>query len=202
MNGHGKNFEALVASGAWVIHGFIYGSSRCGCCGRPIARILKLKNLSHEAACSHDPEYKFPEIIEIGVVCGPKVFQESCVGFYDNPAREWERQYQLWKTYIKYVLACQFHGHVWEHVPAQLTTAVDAYLMQDLTNEPHSGNWWMLRDAKRLLLERTKCDAEEKPIRWSLAYRIRDLMACARRLNVIPREWRLTSELKICTDSY
>lgn len=191
--GHGKNFKSLVAAGSWVISGFTYGSSHCACCGRPISRILKLKNLSHEAVKQNDAGYAFPEQIEIGIVCGPKVFQESCVGFYDDPAREWERQHKLWKTYIKYVMACAKNKDIWECVPEQLRTCVDAYLDTDLSNDPHSGNWWLVRDAKRLLLERTRRDADKKPIMWDLSSRCRNLLRKAVFVGAASKEWILTS---------
>lgn len=199
ITGHGKNFKPLVAAGSWVVSGFMYGSSHCACCGRPICRILKLKNLAHEAAKQKDENYAFPEEIGIGVVCGPKVFQESCVGYYDDPAREWERQHNLWKTYIKYVMACVKNKDVWECVPRVLREATDRYLDTDQSNDPHSGNWWLVRDAKRLLLERTKRtnDEEKKPVMWDLRQRCSLLLRKMIFVKAAPKEWFVTTDCQI-----
>lgn len=195
--GHGKNFASLVAFGSWVISGFTYGSSRCACCGRPIVRVLKLKNMSYEASKERYPDYNFPEEIEIGVVCGPKVFKESCIGFYTEPEREWERQYTVWKNYIKYVLACTKNHEVWEAVPQQLRIKIDEFLASDQSEKVHCGDWSIVRDSKRLLLERTKRDQEKKPLTWDLHRRSVKLMIRANSAGVIPETWTLTPNMLI-----
>jgi hypothetical protein len=200
FDGHGKNFDALIAAGAWVISGFNYGSAKCACCGRPIVRVLRLKNTSHDAALSRDPAYPFPEEIGIGIICGPKVFKESCAGFYTDPEREWERQHKVWKTYIKYVIACTLNGDVWERVPAELKTRVDDYLESGGTvKDPHSGNWWVVRDSKRLLLERTRRNPDREPIKWDLVNRSTKLLSAAKTVGVAPAEWVVTEDLQITT---
>lgn len=198
FDGHGKNFDALIAAGAWVISGFNYGSSRCACCGRPIVRVLRLKNTSHDAAIERDPSYPFTEEIGIGIICGPKVFKESCNGFYDDPTREWERQHQVWKTYIKYVIACKLHGDVWEHVPSELRTRVDDYLESGgRVTDPHSGNWWVVRDGKRLLLERTKRDVDKSPVKVDLIRRVGRLLTASKKVGIAPENWVVTDDLQI-----
>jgi len=121
VKGYGKNFQPLIEAGSWTICGFTYGKSKCECCGRPINRVLHLKNESHDVSAS------FPETIEIGIVCGPKVFVESCVGFYSDPAREWERQHRAWKDYIDYVILCARHDKLWRLLPEQLRSAIDNF---------------------------------------------------------------------------
>lgn len=103
VNGHGKNFKSLIAAGSWVISGFRYGQARCACCGRPILHVLSLTNKSHEVS------HSFPEKIEVGIICGPKIFVQSCVGFYEDPEREWDRQHRSWKDFIDYTVLCVKH---------------------------------------------------------------------------------------------
>lgn len=146
VRGHGKNFKPLVAAGSWTICGFTYGRSKCACCGRPIVHVLHLKNESHDA------NNGFPETIHVGIVCGPKVFTESCVGFYDDPSREWERQHRAWKEYITYVVLCVKHDALWGLVPVELRDPVDAFLQAGQAGQDHSGAWWMVRDAKKRFL--------------------------------------------------
>jgi hypothetical protein len=192
--GHGKNYDALIAAGSWVISGFNYGSSKCACCGRPIVRILKLKNTSHDFASSKDPNYAFPEEIGIGVVCGPKVFKESCAGFYENPSREWERQHAVWKTYIKYVIACTLHKETWEATPVELRSKIDDYLEEGGKGDPHSGKWWVVRDAKRILLERVRIDENKQPNLRDLRWRLGQLIWAAKSVEIIPRSWSLNKD--------
>lgn len=151
---NGKNFVSLVAAGAWTIVNFTYGGKRkCECCGRPITRVLHLKNQSHEAAKKRDRAYAFAEEITIGIVCGPKLFIESCRGFYEDPQREWERQHQTWKTYIEYVMLSAQGRAFWNALPETLTRDIDSYLEEGFKDAQHSGVWWQARDAKRGFLK-------------------------------------------------
>jgi len=193
--GHGKNFAPLVAAGSWTISGFHYGSSRCGCCGRPIRRILNLMNKSHEAAAARDPAYAFPETIEIGVVCGPKVFIESCVGFYDDPAREWERQHAAWKDYISYVILCVKGKELWDRVPSAVQLAADTFLEAEYKKHDHSGPWWLIRDAKKRYL------SIKKPYNdYAMRYGMRSILRCLQRLQLVPAHWILRDDLVLLTE--
>jgi len=153
VKSNGKNFKPLIAAGSWQISGFHYGKSKCACCGRPIRHVLELKNESHADAAKRDAAYPFTETIDIGIVCGPKVFTESCIGFYDDPEREWERQLRSWKDYINYVVLCVKNEDLWKRVPEGLRTIVDQFLAEGYKTQDHSGGWWMVKDAKKRFLK-------------------------------------------------
>ena len=147
VKGHGKNFAPLIAAGSWQICGFHYGKAKCACCGRPICHVLHLKNDAHEVSDA------FPETIEIGIVCGPKVFIESCVGFYSDPTREWERQHRVWKDFINYTILCVKHEKMWQLIPEGLRVGVDEFLSEGYKAQDHSGGWWAVKDAKKRFLK-------------------------------------------------
>ena len=192
-NVHGRNFKSLVAAGAWEISGFNYGRDKCACCGRPITRVLRLTNSSHSAAVERDPQYAFPEEISIGIVCGPIVFVESCAGFYSEPTREWERQYQIWKKWIEFVMLCVQNKDIWESLPEEFCKPIDHFLEVGWEGESTTGNWWRLRDAKRKVL-RTKRLDNKKPSMRQLYYNVRVLLSVASHLNIHPiGEWKVTT---------
>jgi hypothetical protein len=191
VRGHGKNFQPLIAAGSWTICGFHYGRSlvgptaaRCACCGRPIYHVLHLKNESHDVSSS------FPETIEIGMTCGPKVFLESCVGFYSDPSREWERQHRAWKDYINYVVLCVKHEALWKLIPDELRTGIDNFLQEGYKAQEHSGGWWMVKDAKKRFLrcQRIPDIVPEPRVLYAAS---RGLMYATKRQNLIPVHWEL-----------
>jgi hypothetical protein len=203
VKAHGKNFKPLVASGSWTISNFHYGRSKCHCCGRPIRHILHLKNESFADAAKMskmDSEgHPFPETIEIGIVCGPKVFLESCVGFYDDPEREWERQIRSWKDYISYIILCVKNKDIWDRVPEELRTVVDTYLEEGYKQEAHSGKWWIVKDAKKKLLRLRRTPGvmpDPRIVFWSS----RTLVHAAKRLNLIPVHWELDDKMQLIKD--
>lgn len=184
VKGHGKNFQPLIESGSWIISGFHYGKSKCACCGRPITRVLHLKNESHQA------DGAFSETIEIGMTCGPKVFMESCVGFYSDPSREWERQHKAWKDYINYVILCVKHEALWKLVPEELRTKIDDFLQEGYKVQEHSGGWWMVKDAKKRFLKSQK-NPDLVPNSRVLFAASRGLVYTARRQSLVPAYWDL-----------
>lgn len=200
VKGYGKNFKPLIAAGSWVISGFHYGKSKCECCGRPIHHVLHLKNESHEDAAkmlkmdaSGNP---FPAEIEIGIVCGPKVFTESCVGFYDDPEREWERQIKAWKDYINYIVLCVKNEDTWKRVPEELRVAVDKYLEEGYKQADHSGPWWTLKDSKKKYLKITRPPGIMPEARI-LYNRARTLVYTAKRFNLVPVHWSLNPDMTL-----
>jgi len=178
VRGHGKNFKPLIAAGSWIIDGFHYGKSKCACCGRPILHVLHLKNESHNSSSGFD------EVIEIGIVCGPKVFMESCVGFYSDPAREWDRQHKAWKDFISYILICVKHEKLWQLVPAEFRSIVDAYLKDGYEKQDHTGGWWMVKDAKKRFLKSQK-NPDLVPRPMTLYSASRSLVYAARRQGLV-----------------
>ena len=104
--------------------------------------------MSHAAKILQDPGYDFPDEIEIGMVCGPKVFIESAAAFYDDPAMEWARQYEFYREFIQYELLCSKAWDTWESVPGDLRRPVDA----TMETEAKDGDWWRVRDAKKHVL--------------------------------------------------
>ncbi len=174
----GKNFQPLIEAGSWTISGFFYGRSKCACCGRPITRTLQLKNESHDVNSS------FTQVIDVGIVCGPKVFIESCVGFYSDPAREWERQHKAWKDYINYIILCVKHEKMWSLIPTELRQKIDNFLQEGYKTQAHSGGWWMVKDAKKRYLKSQKqVDVIPRPDMLTLASR--GLIIAARRQGLI-----------------
>jgi hypothetical protein len=150
---YGKNFESLVVAGAWTIVGFSYKHSKCSCCGRPIVRTLVLENQAHDAAVKLNADYKFSQRIDIGLVCGPRVFEESCTGFYSDPAREWERQWKIWQDFIKHAIFCAKMKEVWALVPQAVAEPFDEMIVQMYNVDGNTGSWWMLRDGKERLIK-------------------------------------------------
>jgi len=187
IKGHGKNFKSLIAAGSWTISGFHYGRSKCACCGRPIRRILQLKNESHHSTSAYS------ETIEIGVVCGPKVFIESCVGFYSDPEKEWERQHQVWKDYINYVILCVKHEKLWKMVPEGLRTKVDEFLQDGYKAQKHSGGWWMVRDAKKHFLKLQR-NPDVLPSPLAMASSSRMLLTAMKRQKLIPESYDMIAQ--------
>lgn len=165
-----NHFNELVPAGRWEVVGFHYGSSRCQCCGRPISRVLHLKNRDHDAKVNHDSTYAFSEEIHIGTVCGPKVFKSSCVGFYENPELEWARQYEAIKSYIDWVMACALNRDVWAKVPADLRAVVDDYIDNGAAGEEHSGGWMQIREAKKRVLKTKRQGPQKEPKPYLLWY--------------------------------
>jgi len=200
LKGYGKNFKPLIAAGSWIISGFHYGKSKCACCGRPIRHVLHLKNESHEDAVKMskmDAEgIPFPAEIEIGIVCGPKVFTESCVGFYDDPEREWERQIRSWKDYINYIVLCVKNEDTWKRVPEEIRGPVDKYLEEGYKTADHSGPWWIVKDAKKKYLK-IKRPPGVMPNAHTLYYNARTLVYAAKRLNLIPLHWQLNQDMQL-----
>jgi hypothetical protein len=186
---HGKNFQPLIAAGSWTISGFHYGRSKCACCGRPIWHVLHLKNEAHRE------ESGFTETIEVGIVCGPKVFMQSCIGFYEDPAREWERQFQTWKDYVNYIILCVKHEQMWQLVPEELRVLLDDFLKDGYEKQDHSGGWWMVKDAKKRFL-RGQRHTDIIPSPWVIQDRSRGLVYAARRQGVIPKQWQLDCDIK------
>lgn len=191
----GKNFESLVGAGSWVISGFRYGKSRCGCCGRPICRILVLKNQSHDAVSKDNPRYLFKEEVDVGLICGPRVFTESCVGFYEDPTREWERQWRAWKDYINYVILCVQAKDLWEKFPEELRVIVDKFLEDGYKQKEHSGSWWLLRDAKKRFLN-TKRLGEFSQVR-AMWWASQSLIYGIKKLGLVPQTWELTPDMTL-----
>lgn len=205
VKAYGKNFKPLIAAGSWTISGFHYGRSKCACCGRPIYHVLHLKNESHEDSVkvgnTDSKGQAFPETIEIGIVCGPKVFTESCIGFYDDPTREWERQIRSWKDYINYVVLCVKNTDTWARVPEQLRNAVDQFLEEGYKKEDHTGPWWIVKDAKKkfLKIKRPPGVMPEARVLYSYA---RTLVYAAKRLELIPVNLRLEPDMTLVQDLY
>jgi hypothetical protein len=200
IRGYGKNFKPLIAAGSWIISSFHYGRSKCACCGRPIRHVLHLKNESHADAvklsktdAAGDP---FPEEIEIGIVCGPKVFTESCIGFYDDPTREWERQIRAWKDYINYIILCVKNEDTWKRVPDELRASVDKYLEEGYKQAEHSGPWWLLKDAKKKYLKIARPPGLMPEARI-LFIKARTLVYAAKRLNLMPLHWQLNPDMTL-----
>lgn len=189
---YGKNFKPLVSSGQWAISGYRYGSSRCQCCGRPIRHLLFLKNEVYDAILSADPEYAFPEVITIGVVCGPAVFVEAAREFYSDPEAEWKRQHSAWKHWIKYVDLCMQNRGLWESVNQDFRAAVDRFLDNPSPKDVTSAQWWRVRDAKVRVL-RTGRDSEKKPRPYPLYCNLRVLVDVAVRCGIVSAgEWEAT----------
>ena len=187
FNGHGKNFKPLVAAGAWEISGFHYGRSKCACCGRPITRVLHLKNKTHEAAVDRDPNYSFPEEIGIGIVCGPKLFMESCIGFYNDVEKEWVRQWAAWKDFVNFVILCTQNRDIWEMIPEEYRTPIDHYIEVGWKGEETTGKWWRLRDAKKRVLK-TKRNAEKLVNVNYLVYNVRSLIFIAKSFSLVDQK--------------
>lgn len=196
VKGYGKNFKPLVSSGSWEISGFHYGKSKCACCGRPIQHVLHLKNSSHADAVATNPNYPFVEEIEIGIVCGPKVFTESCVGFYSDPSREWERQIKAWKDYINYVILCVKNEDIWQRVPEELRVVIDEFLAEGYKNDDTSSRWWLVKDAKKKYLK-TKRSVATMPDARLLYWQAQTLVYAAKRLKLIPLEWSLKEDMTL-----
>jgi hypothetical protein len=182
--GSGKNFRSLIEAGSWTISGFHYGNSRCACCGRPILHVLHMRNESHRA------DSPFPEGIEVGIVCGPKVFMESCIGFYEDPEREWDRQHRAWKDFIDYVVTCVKHEKLWLTVPLPLRQGVDDFLKQGYESQDHTGGWWMVKDAKKGFFRCQKRVGEmpNPRVLWAAS---RSLQFAARRQGIIEQSVEL-----------
>jgi len=200
VRAYGKNFKPLIAAGSWTISGFHYGKSKCACCGRPIRHVLHLKNESHaDSVKVGNTDAKgtpFTEEIEIGIVCGPKVFTESCVGFYADPTREWERQIRTWKDYINYIVLCVKNEDIWKVVPEELRVAVDQYLQEGYQREEHTGPWWIVKDAKKRYLKiRRPPGVMVQP--QVLYYAARTLVYAAKRLKLIPVHWMLNPDMTL-----
>lgn len=200
---HGKNFKPLVAAGSWKISGFKYGYAKCACCGRPIRHLLQLKNDAHDAAKSTIADYNFPETINIGIVCGPKVFTESCVAFYTDPNREWDRQLKSWKGYIDYVVLCVKNEDLWARVPSELRVPVDDYLQrggpEEHTAADHSGNWWLLRDAKKRFLK-IKRPRNTLPQVYTMFMYARSMERVAQRLQLVTGTGHLNNDFNWVED--
>ena len=196
---YGKNFESLVGSGAWTISNFVYRGSKCSCCGRPICRVLVLKNQAHEAIKSRDPNYPFPEEVDIGIVCGPRVFTESCAGFYEDPKREWERQWKVWKHFINYVMMCVQGKDLWQQLPVALTKPVDEFLEEGYKEEKHSGNWWMVRDAKSAFFKARHKASDPMPTTQRLLVFSSQLVYVAKRMKFLDQNVKLNNNLELET---
>ena len=185
--------EVLVPAGRWKLITFKYGRGQCMCCGRTIWRNLYLQNLDHEAKVKRDPDYKFPETITIGCVCGPDLFKRSCIGFYENPEMEWARQYAVYADYIKYVILCAKSADIWNMVPADLRGVVDSFLdgkWKEKHDGANTGPWWRIRDAKRRILAVDR-DSENRPRLYQFRDRIISLEAAAKKMQLIPEDYVL-----------
>ena len=124
------------------------------------------------------------------MTCGPKVFTESCVGFYSDPEREWDRQHKAWKDYIGYVILCVKHEKLWNHVPEEFRTKVDEFLSEGYKAQEHSGGWWMAKDAKKRFL-RCQKNSDRLPEPRVLFAASRSLVSVAKKLSLIPTHWEL-----------
>lgn len=187
--------SVLVPAGRWVITGFTYGRSRCTCCGRPIVHVLHLKNLDHNEKLKVDPTYAHSEVIDIGRTCGPQVFKESTIGFYEDPSREWNRQYLAFKDYISFVIICAKSLEFWKSsIPDEIRVKVDQYLEQGQPETEHSGGWWSLRDAKKSYLMTPFNERTNIRILWNKS---RSLVYSAKRLKLIPMSWELAQDMRL-----
>lgn len=185
VKGHGRNFMSLVHAGKWKISGFRYGHSKCQCCGRPISRLLMLKNEAHDVV-SHDKGYIFPEVIAIGVVCGPKVFAEAARKFYDDPDAEWVRQHSIWKEFIKYTILCQSAFRTWNTVPTVISSAVDAFIQTawDVESCRQTSDLCRIKDAKRRVLQ-TSTDMNKRPVNWMFKQRLNTLLKLSYKTGIV-----------------
>lgn len=188
--------HVLIPAGRWKIDGFCCRQTRCMCCGRPIRYVLLLKNEDHLEKIKIDPSYSHPEIIDIGRTCGPQVFQESTKGFYEDPEREWNRQYAIFKDFIEYIVLCTRNADIWQTLPIEIRCEVDNYLETGHEKADHTGGWWMLRDAKKRYL-RSKRKGNELPVLRILWYNAHSVVYSLKRLNLIPQSWTLTSQMEL-----
>ncbi len=188
--------HVLVPAGRWQLKGFTYGRARCTCCGRPITNLYHLINQDHKAKLYSDPTYSHLKEIVIGCVCGPKVFKESCEGFYDDPDREWNRQHAAFKDYINYILLNVRNKDLWTLLPDELCKPIDNFLEFGYKKEKHSGPWWRIRDVKRKVLN-GKRDRNKKPIVRNLLPRVQRMIIVAKHLEIIPEEWNVNAQLEL-----
>ena len=139
-----NNREVLIGAGRWKITNFRRKSGcKCMCCGRPIVNVLELTNEDHEGKCQSDPSWAWPAAIDIGTVCGPRVFSESTVGFYDNPHQEWNRQWHLWKDFVNTMIFFDLHRQQWdERVPPELGKRVEGFITGGFLAGSANGDWW------------------------------------------------------------
>jgi len=204
LKGYGKNFKPLVAAGSWVISGFRYGRSKCACCGRPIHHVLQLTNESHDDSIKvgkfDASGQSFSKTIDIGIVCGPKVFTESCVGFYDDPTREWERQIKTWRDFITYTILCVKNADTWARVPEEIRGAIDLYLEKGYKVDlQHSGKWCLIKDCKKRYLKIKRSPGVMPQVQVLLMY-ARSLISVAKRQGLIPLNWRLGDDMNLIKD--
>lgn len=188
----------LVPAGRWSLEGVTYGRDKCTCCGRPIRYLYHLRNEDHKAKARNDPGYQHPEEILIGMVCGPKVFAESCEGFYEDPEREWNRQYAAYKDYVNYIILNVRNKDVWELLPIELRKPIDDFLEFGYQKEAHSGPWWRMRDAKRRVLKSSR-DLDGKPYARGMYSRVFGMVRVAKHLGIIPDAWSVDDKLQLNT---
>jgi len=112
---------------------------------------------------------------------------ESCIGFYEDPAREWDRQRRAWRDYINYIILCVRHERMWSTVPAGLREPVDAFLKEGYLQQGHSGGWWMVRDAKRVLF-RAQRHPDAMPPTGAILGASRALVHAARRQGLVTQD--------------
>jgi len=180
-----KNRKAeLIPAGRWQLTGVTYGRAKCACCGRPIRYLYHLKNTDHSAH-EGDHSYNFPEEIIIGCVCGPDVFKKSCEGFYSDPAREWNRQYAMFKEYVKYIVLNVRNKDIWEIVPEDLRKPVDEFLESGYKNDKNSGRWWRIRNAKSYVLKTARDKQTNIPIAYYFKRRVATLYRSALRYEIV-----------------
>lgn len=186
--------HVLVPAGRWQLIGFSYGKSRCTCCGRPIRRLYHLKNLDHKAKLSQDASYNHPETITIGCVCGPKLFKESCEGFYVDPGREWNRQHAAFKDYINYIILNVQNKSTWQLIPERIRKPIDDYLENGYKHDAHTGPWWRMRDAKKRLLKLKKYSPKNLPSNRALRIETINMINVAKKLGILEFDSNLLPE--------
>lgn len=168
----GKNYDDLVNTGSWVISGFEIKRTRCTCCGRPIVRALRLRN---DTFAARPASNRFAEEIDVGLTCGPKVFAQSCTNFYEDPTREWERQWKIWKDYVFFLVIVSTGRDAWDALDAETRDAIDSFI-DGATDDvlEHSGPWWIVRDAKKRFISSVKRASREGVINVRAVSRARE----------------------------
>jgi hypothetical protein len=119
---------------------------------------------------------------------------ESCVGFYTDPEREWERQFASWKDYINYIVLCAKGDEIWKLVPSDVRTRVDSFLEEGYKTQAHTGPWHLVKDAKKRYL-RLKRSAEHEPFKGALSSQLRSLLWTTKRLLIVPNSWNVTYDM-------
>lgn len=145
---HGK--KNMIAAGKWSIVGFYVSRAlkRCDCCDRIIRYVFQLENAITTAK---DGAAAIPERTEVGIICGPRIFEESCKSFYEDPAKEWMRQFDRWANLVKYAILNSQNADAWAAVDVDLRATTDAIIdrLHDPKTPQETANRLVrVRDAK------------------------------------------------------